>query len=116
MSRRSSRTPFARRQRIVNRALWDACRIENLEGRRLLSVVTPNLGQWESAGPIFVTHGLENIPPSHEVSGAVNALAPDPGNADRLYIGTVNGGVWRVRTASTISADRPASRARRAWA
>lgn len=42
---------------------------------------------------------LEGIP-NRPVTGAVNALAPHPTNAAILYLGAVNGGVWRTTNAT----------------
>ena len=33
-------------------------------------------------------------------AGAVEALAPGPSNPDVLYVGTVNGGVWKTTDAT----------------
>jgi hypothetical protein len=42
---------------------------------------------------------LEGIP-NRPVTGAINGLAPHPTNADILYLGAVNGGVWRTLNAT----------------
>ena len=42
---------------------------------------------------------LEGIP-NRPVTGAINGLAPHPTNADILYLGAVNGGVWRTTNAT----------------
>jgi len=60
-------------------------------------------GVWQVLGPGPSQNGqVENIV-NREVVGAVNALAPHPSNADILYIGAVNGGVWRTLNASAAS-------------
>src|SRR5947209_10776165 len=46
------------------------------------------------------TEGLLNNP----VSGAINAIAPSPSDANVEYVGTVNGGIWRTTNAT---ADNP---------
>src|SRR5262249_23014793 len=51
--------------------------------------------RWFPEGPGLTTNGDCNIPPDHPTSGCVSALAPHPTNPNILYIGTVNGGVWR---------------------
>lgn len=60
-------------------------------------------GAWVDVGP-GPSHGgqIEGIT-NREVVGAVNALAPHPSNADILYIGTVNGGVWGTVNATAAS-------------
>jgi hypothetical protein len=42
---------------------------------------------------------IEGIP-NRPVTGAINGLAPHPTNADILYLGAVNGGVWRTTNAT----------------
>jgi hypothetical protein len=42
---------------------------------------------------------LEGIP-NRPVTGAINGLAPHPTNPDILYLGAVNGGVWRTTNAT----------------
>jgi parallel beta-helix repeat protein len=39
------------------------------------------------------------------VAGAVNAVAPDPGNADILYVASVNGGIWKTTNARVVTGD-----------
>ena len=52
---------------------------------------------WVAAGPgPNVIEGLNE----QFVSGAVNSIAPHPGNADILYTGTVNGGIWKTENAT----------------
>ena len=68
---------------------------EQLEIRRLLTLGTP---AWIEAGP--GPNFLEDPINDQFVSGAVNALAPHPGNADILFAGTVNGGIWRTENAT----------------
>ncbi|MGD8477076.1 MAG: LEPR-XLL domain-containing protein, partial [Burkholderiales bacterium] len=52
---------------------------------------------WVEQGP-----GSVNVNPDRPTfrglpwSGAVEAIAPHPDNADIIYVGTVNGGVWRT--------------------
>ncbi|MFK7957193.1 MAG: WD40/YVTN/BNR-like repeat-containing protein [Lysobacterales bacterium] len=57
---------------------------------------------WEPQGPAGIRGGqvenIENLP----VAGAVNALAPHPDNPDVLYVGSVNGGVWKTTTATAM--------------
>src|SRR4029078_1876376 len=36
------------------------------------------------------------IPPNNPVSGAIQAVAANPTNPNVLYVGAVNGGVWRT--------------------
>src|SRR5262249_44018734 len=52
-------------------------------------------------GPGLTTNGDLNISPDFPTSGCVSALAPHPTNSNILYIGTVNGGVWRSDNATS---------------
>jgi hypothetical protein len=44
------------------------------------------------------------VPPNNAVSGAINAIVASRTNPDLLYVGTVNGGIWKTVNAT---ADRP---------
>jgi len=57
--------------------------------------------RWFPQGPGLTTGGDCNIPPNHPTSGGVSAIAPHPTNPNILYIGTVNGGVWRSDNATS---------------
>ena len=70
-------------------------RFEALEDRRVLTA-------WVPAGPSPIQNGqVENIPPSNEVIGAIHAVVAHPEDADTLYIGAVNGGVWKTTNATS---------------
>ena len=58
---------------------------------------------WEFLGP-GPSHGgqVEGIA-NRVVVGAVNALAVHPTNADIMYAGSVNGGIWRTTNATAAS-------------
>jgi hypothetical protein len=59
---------------------------------------------WIPAGPRPNTKGqVENIK-GGEVAGAVRAVAPHPTDPDIVYIGAVNGGIWKTTDAR---ADNP---------
>jgi hypothetical protein len=69
-----------------------------------LASAGPVLAQaWEILGP-GPSHGgqVEGIT-NREVVGAVNALAPHPTDANILYAGAVNGGIWRTANATAAS-------------
>jgi hypothetical protein len=60
-------------------------------------------GPWAMQGPGPSQNGqLEGIP-NRPVTGAVNALAPHPTNADVLYLGAVNGGIWKTTNATAAA-------------
>jgi photosystem II stability/assembly factor-like uncharacterized protein len=62
-------------------------------------------GRWEPQGPSPATFGqVENVRNNDgelndEVTGAVHTVLADPKHAGTLYIGTVNGGVWKTTSA-----------------
>jgi hypothetical protein len=72
--------------------------VEMLEGRVLLA-------GWVEQGPAPILYGdVEGMDAQRgPVAGAVEALAPDPGDPDLLYAGTVNGGIWRTTDATAAS-------------
>lgn len=47
------------------------------------------------------TQGLTN--PTNPVSGAINAIATDPINSNLVYVGTVNGGIWKSTNATATN-------------
>ena len=55
---------------------------------------------WEALGPAPTESAQVNVPPDDEVTGAVQALAPDPTDADVLYAASVNGGIWKTTNAT----------------
>lgn len=59
--------------------------------------------KWVARGPAPTTKGqVENVKDG-EVVGAVNAVTPHPTDKDVVYIGAVNGGIWK--TANTTAAS-----------
>ena len=61
------------------------------------------IGVWRAEGPAPETGGQVEGITDREVVGAVQAIAPHPTNANTLYIGAVNGGVWRTDDALAAS-------------
>ena len=57
-------------------------------------------GNWLDLGPGPATNGQVEGITNKPVSGAVNAVAPHPSNASILYVGSVNGGIWRSNNAT----------------
>lgn len=58
---------------------------------------------WVDRGPGPTRSAQVAVPPNNEVCGAIQALAPHPTNANVLYVGAVNGGVWRTTNALASS-------------
>ena len=61
------------------------------------------LTAWVERGPAPTRNAQVDVPPNNEVCGAIQALAPHPTDANVLYIGAVNGGVWRTNNALAAS-------------
>jgi Ca2+-binding RTX toxin-like protein len=67
-------------------------------------IVILNDDVWTPQGPAPNTNGqTENVAPDNEITGAVHALAAHPTDADVLYLGGTNGGVWRTSNATAAS-------------
>jgi hypothetical protein len=70
----------------------------------LPSVSLLGVPSWTAEGPAPNTNGQdENVPAEpgggpNEVSGAVEALAVNPGNANQVFAGSVNGGIWKTNS------------------
>ena len=70
--------------------------VEQLEDRSLLSA-------WIAEGPGPSQNGQVEGILNQEVVGAVHAVAAHPSDADTLYIGTANGGIWKTTNATSAS-------------
>ncbi|MGB4858056.1 MAG: hypothetical protein WBP11_01885, partial [Dokdonella sp.] len=66
------------------------------EGTEGLSQISQAANTWVSRGPSPTRSAQVSVPPDNEVSGAVQAIAAHPTNANILYVGAVNGGIWRT--------------------
>ena len=56
---------------------------------------------WVAAGPAPNIRGqVENVIPDGEVIGAIHAVTPHPTDPNTVYIGSVNGGVWKTENAT----------------
>ncbi len=59
---------------------------------------------WKPQGPGPAVGGqTENVVPNDEVVGAIHTVLAHPTDPDTLYVGTVNGGVWRTKNATAPS-------------
>lgn len=56
----------------------------------------------QGPGPILFDSNTV-IPPSSPVSGAINAIVVSPTDPDLIYVGTVNGGIWRTTNGTAVS-------------
>jgi hypothetical protein len=68
---------------------------ESLECRKLLTV-TLDVPTWNEQGPGPIVNGATDGLPDNPVTGAINCIAIDPRNSARVFIGAVNGGIWRT--------------------
>jgi Big-like domain-containing protein len=72
-----------------------------------LAQITVNVvvgGTWTAQGPGPTQNGqVENILPNKEVVGAIHTVAAHPTDANILYVGGVNSGVWRTGNATASS-------------
>jgi Ca2+-binding RTX toxin-like protein len=72
--------------------------LEPLEDR------TAPAADWLFQGPGPILNGqVEHVAPNDEVVGAIHAVAAHPANADILYVGAVNGGIWKTANATAVS-------------
>ena len=70
---------------------------EPLEDRRVLAT-------WVPMGPAPIINGqVENIAPDNQVIGAAQAVVAHPSDANTVYIGAVNGGVWKTTNATSTN-------------
>ncbi len=66
-----------------------------------IGLLTLNVA-WQAQGPAGAQNGqVENVAPNGEVVGAIHVVLAHPTNADRLWIGATNGGVWRTDNATS---------------
>ncbi len=93
---RSRRARTSRSDNPVRRRGWRP-EVEVLEDRCLLTLGTP---AWLPQGPTAIANitagGLA-------ANGAVQAVAIDPTNANRMFAATVDGGVWSTTNATTAT-------------
>ncbi len=81
----------------------DAASVKRVSVRRSSSLpIGGNI--WEAQGPGPTLNGqVENIVPNNEVVGAVHTVAAHPLDPDVIYLGAVNGGLWKSTNATAIS-------------
>src|SRR6202023_1378395 len=54
-------------------------------------------------GPIEGSGTEASTPPNTTAGGAVQSIAVDPFNSSKLFLGTVDGGVWRTNNFNTAN-------------
>jgi hypothetical protein len=102
---KGSRGRPGRASQVVVRASGRRLRAEQLEDRTTPTIIQDGIPNWLSAGPApsfdAQVTGITNSPDT----GAVQAIAPHPTNANILFAGGVNGGVWRTTNALAAAPD-----------
>jgi hypothetical protein len=58
---------------------------------------------WVSEGPSPGIHGQENVLPNNQINGAIQAIAVHPTDPNVMYVGSVNGGIWKTTNATAAS-------------
>ncbi|MEX0676450.1 MAG: ubiquitin-activating E1 FCCH domain-containing protein [Pirellulales bacterium] len=78
-------------------------RFEVLEDRSLLSITLTGVPNWFEQGPRPIIEAQLNALPNDPAAGAIQSIAvnpnivdPDHPNNHQIYVGAVNGGVWRT--------------------
>src|SRR5262245_23458936 len=85
---------ISRRPRPQARRVKTRLQVERLEDR-----LTPST-TWVEQGPGPILGGSTQGIPGNPVAGAIEAIAVGPTNADVVYAGSVNGGVWKTTNAT----------------
>jgi hypothetical protein len=68
----------------------------------LVTLATP--GVWIDQGPAPTENGqVENVDPDNRVTGAIHTVLAHPTDANTLYIGAVNGGIWKTTDATSAN-------------
>ncbi len=70
------------------------------EGAEISSQISQAINSWVARGPSPTRGAQVAVPPDNEVTGAIQAIAAHPTNANILYVGAVNGGIWRTYDAT----------------
>src|SRR5262245_23666069 len=87
---------------IRSRAVDDSGNVQNPPAAINVNIAVG--GMWTAHGPGPILNGeVENISPNNEVVGAINTVAAHPTDANILYVGGVNGGIWRTGNAKAAS-------------
>jgi hypothetical protein len=58
---------------------------------------------WVEQGPGPILDGQAAVPPDNPVAGAINAIVTSPTDPDLVYVGAVEGGIWKTTNATAAS-------------
>jgi len=87
---------------IRSRAVDNSGNVQASQAQITVTVVVG--GAWTAQGPGPIRNGqVENITPNFEVVGAIHTVAAHPTDANILYVGGVNSGIWRTGNAKAAS-------------
>ncbi len=73
--------------------------LEALEARQMLTVTLLGVPDWVEQGPRPMTDAQLTVPPGDPAGGAVQSIAINPADTSNIFVGTVNGGIWRTTNA-----------------
>ena len=83
-----------------------------LLGVLITAISSTIMAETTTVGPSWIAQGpgpIQNAPmvinvfPDNEGVGAIHTVLSVPTNADVLYVGTVNGGIWKTTNATSLS-------------
>lgn len=67
---------------------------------------TPELGIFVEQGGAPTSNGqVTSITPNNRVNGAIESVLAHPTNPDVVYVGSINGGIWRTDNATASNPD-----------
>ena len=76
----------------------------NLKEGKATNIKISGVPEWQEQGPGPIKNGqVENLAPDNQVAGVINTVVVHPKNPRIMYVGTVNGGVWRTQNATDPS-------------
>ena len=78
--------------------------LEALEDRTAPAVNLDGIWDYLAQGPGPIVGGQSDAYHDDQVIGAIEAVAVDPNNAARIFVGSVNGGIFRTTNATDIDA------------
>jgi hypothetical protein len=86
---------------MVNKTALALTALVGLSGAAAALAAPPWVEQ--GPGPILNGANTEGMPGPNPVAGAINAILPSPSSPDIVFVGTVNGGVWKTSNATAAS-------------
>src|SRR5215831_1887581 len=87
---------------IRSRAVDNSGNVQTIPAE--ITVIRAVGGTWTAQGPGPIRNGqVENVTPNNEVVGAIKAVAAHPTDSNILYVGGVNGGIWRTTNAKAAT-------------